>query len=63
MESPASVGASLCIAGTYEENEYFSGNDVLISLEHYYKVRTWFSVTNDEFYFERMEIFEAESQP
>ncbi len=46
------------IVGTYEENEYFSGTDILVSMEDYQKLYQEFSVTNEDFYFERMEIFD-----
>ncbi len=53
-------GVALFIAGTYADNDYVSGNDLLVSLEDYHKIRQEFSVTDEEFYFERMEIFENE---
>ncbi len=47
----------LYIAGTYAENPYFSGNDILVSMEEYHKIYENFSVTDDDFYFERMAVF------
>ncbi len=56
-EAKNSHTQTLYIAGTYAENIYFSGNDILVSMEDYYKIQRHFSVTDEEFYFERMEIF------
>ncbi len=56
--SPKIVLVNVVIAGTYEENAYVSGEDILLSMADYHKVYHSFSVTDDEFYFERMEIFE-----
>ncbi len=52
-----SLGAVI-IGGTYEPNEYFSGNDILLSMEDYRELYQEFSVTDEEFDFGRMEIFE-----
>ncbi len=46
------------VVGTYEDNEYFSGNDILLSMTDYNTIYRYFSVTDDEFYFDRMEVFE-----
>ena len=42
------------IIGTYEENEYCSGNDLLVSMEDYHKLYSAFSITDENFYFERI---------
>ena len=49
------------IAGTYRDNEYCSGNDLLVSMEHYHMVYSDISVTDREHHFERIgEVFQKE---
>ncbi|MBQ3490249.1 MAG: ABC transporter permease [Clostridia bacterium] len=42
------------IVGTYEENPYCSGSDMLVSMEDYHKLYSEFSITDENFYFERI---------
>ena len=42
------------IVGTYEENPYCSGNDMLVSIEDYHKLYSEISITDENFYFERI---------
>ena len=42
------------IVGTYEENPYCSGGDILVSMEDYHKLYSAFSITDENFYFERV---------
>ena len=42
------------IAGTYRDNEYCLGNDLLVSMEHYHMVYSDISVTDREHHFERI---------
>lgn len=42
------------IVGTYEENPYCSGGDILVSMEDYHKLYSAFSITDENFYFERI---------
>ncbi len=42
------------IAGTYKENPYCSGNDILMRMEDYNKIYAEFSLTDDVFCFERV---------
>ena len=42
------------IIGTYEENDYCSGNDMLVCMEDYHRLYSEFSVTDENFYFERI---------
>lgn len=44
----------LLIIGTYEENEYCSDGDILVRMEDYHKIYSEFSITDEEFYFERI---------
>lgn len=45
---------SVRIVGTYAKNEYCSGNDLLVSMDDYHKIYSEFSVTDENFYFERV---------
>ena len=45
---------SFAITGTYKPNEYVSGNDVIMSLEDYYRIFAKLSITDDEHYFKRI---------
>ncbi len=58
IESHDASGALLVIAGIYEPNEYFSGNDILMTMEEYHSVMAHFSITDEDFCFERMKVFE-----
>lgn len=42
------------VIGTYEDNEYCSGDDVLIRMEDYHQIFLKFSITDESFYFERI---------
>ena len=42
------------VIGTYEDNEYCSGDDILIRMEDYHKLYSDFSITDETFYFERI---------
>lgn len=42
------------VIGTYEDNEYCSGDDILIRMEDYHRIYSDFSVTDETFYFERI---------
>lgn len=42
------------IVGTYKDNEYCSGNDILVSLENYHKLYSHLSVTEEEECFKRI---------
>ncbi len=42
------------IAGTYEENEFFSGNDVLVHMDDYHALYQNISITDSEYYFTRI---------
>ena len=42
------------IAGTYKENEYCSGDDILASMEDYHKIYSDISVTDHENHFQRI---------
>ncbi len=42
------------IVGTYKDNEYCSGSDILVSLENYYKLYSYLSVTEEEECFKRI---------
>ena len=51
------------IVGTYEGNEYCSGNDMLVCMEDYHKLYSAFSITDENFYFERVgEIYKREDK-
>ncbi len=68
-KNPFLFGNPMIVLGVYDANPYFSGNDILVSMEDYHKCYECFSVTNDRredmidtnFYFERMEIFDIRS--
>ncbi|MBQ8497020.1 MAG: ABC transporter permease [Clostridia bacterium] len=45
------------IVGTYEENEYCSGNDMLVCMEDYHRLYSEFSITDESFRFERIGKF------
>ena len=45
---------SVRIVGVYEENEYCLGNDMLVCMEDYHKLYSEFSITDENFYFERI---------
>lgn len=45
---------SFAITGTYKPNEYVAGNDVIMSLEDYYRIFAKLSITDDEHYFKRI---------
>ena len=52
----------IVVAGTYEDNEYCSGSDILIRMEDYYRLYSELSVTDDDFRFERIgEIVKKET--
>ncbi len=54
---------SVRIVGTYEKNEYCSGNDMLVCMEDYHKLYSEFSITDENFYFQRVgEIYERGHQ-
>ena len=42
------------IAGTYKENEYCSGNDILVSMDDYYRIYSDLSVTDRNDHFKRI---------
>lgn len=42
------------VIGTYEENEHCSGSDILIRLSDYQRLYSRLSVTDEDFYFERI---------
>ncbi|MBQ9747970.1 MAG: hypothetical protein IJV98_04220 [Clostridia bacterium] len=42
------------IVGTYRENEYCSGDDILVSMEDYHKIYSYFSVTEENACFQRI---------
>lgn len=44
----------LFIKGTYKPNKYCSGTDILMSLDDYHKLYSKFSVTDENFYFKRI---------
>ena len=44
----------LFIKGTYKPNKYCSGTDILMSLDDYHKLYSEFSVTDENFYFKRI---------
>ncbi len=51
------------IVGIYEENEYCSGNDLLVSIEDYHKLYSEISITDEHFHFERVgEIYKREEK-
>jgi len=51
------------IIGAYEENPYCSGSDMLVSMEDYNKLYSAFSVTDENFYFERIgSVYEKKNQ-
>ena len=52
---------SVRIVGVYEENEYCSGNDMLVCMEDYHKLYSEFSITDENFYFERVGRIEKRS--
>ncbi len=49
---------SIWIVGTYENNEYFSGNDILMSVDDFYRLSIQHNITDEYFYMERMKVFE-----
>ena len=42
------------IAGTYEKNEFCSGNEVLVSMEDYHKLYSLISLTDPDYHFHRI---------
>ena len=40
--------------GTFEENKYCKGADILIRMEDYHRLFRKFSITDEEFFFERI---------
>ena len=51
------------IIGTYEENDYCSGNDMLVCMEDYHRLYSEFSITDESFFFERIgEIYKKEDR-
>ncbi len=44
----------LVIVGTYEENPYCSGEDILILMDDYHRLYSEFSIMDENFYFERI---------
>ena len=53
-ETTAVSSKYVVVIGTYEDNEYCSGDDILIRMEDYHKLYSDFSITDETFYFERI---------
>lgn len=53
-ETTAVNSKYVVVIGTYEDNEYCSGDDILIRMEDYHKLYSDFSITDETFYFERI---------
>lgn len=50
----AAETTQVIIVGTYEENNYCSGNDMLVCMEDYHQLYCEFSITDENFRFERI---------
>ena len=50
----AAETTQVIIVGTYEENNYCSGNDMLVCMEDYHQLYCEFSITDEKFRFERI---------
>ncbi|MBQ9748114.1 MAG: ABC transporter permease [Clostridia bacterium] len=44
----------LVVVGTYSENEFCSGTDILVPMEAYRRLYTWYSIATEEYYFDRI---------
>ncbi len=51
------------IVGVYEENEYCSGNDLLVCMEDYHRLYSEFSITDESFFFERIGAVYTKNEP
>ncbi|MBR6745610.1 MAG: ABC transporter permease [Clostridia bacterium] len=54
---------SVRIVGVYEENEYCSGNDLLVCMEDYHRLYSEFSITDESFFFERIGTVYTKNEP
>ena len=45
---------TVLVIGTFEENKYCKGADILIRMEDYHRLFRKFSITDEEFFFERI---------
>jgi|GEM_PF-1687472 hypothetical protein len=55
MDAYLPRNTAVIVVGTYEENEYCSGTDILVRLEDYQRLYSALSVTDGDFYFERID--------
>ena len=49
--------------GVYEENEYCSGNDLLVCMEDYHRLYSEFSIMDESFFFERIGAVYTKNEP
>ena len=62
-DASLSKNTSVRIVGVYEENEYCSGNDMLVCMEDYHRLYSEFSITDESFFFERIGAVYTKNEP